>query len=114
VIQGTCHCGNVRIEVSRLPASLVSCNCSICRRLGTLWAYYAPADVTVRYTGEPAAIYVWGDRAIVFHHCRECGCTTHYSSIDNSDEPRLGINCRMLEPSLIDALPVRYIDGASS
>jgi len=42
MITGSCHCGAVHIAVAEAPASVKSCNCSICRRLGTLWAYYRP------------------------------------------------------------------------
>ena len=34
-----CHCGNLRLCASREPDDLTQCNCSICRRLGALWAY---------------------------------------------------------------------------
>ena len=39
MIAGSCHCGAVKIAVAEAPATVTSCNCSICRRLGTLWAY---------------------------------------------------------------------------
>src|SRR4051812_9445759 len=60
-VKGSCHCGRVSVEVQRAPTEVTSCNCSICRRLGTLWAYYAPADV--RVVGETAT-YQWGDKTI--------------------------------------------------
>ena len=40
MLTATCHCGAVRVDVPRKPRRLTSCNCSICRRYGTLWAYY--------------------------------------------------------------------------
>ena len=47
MLTATCHCGALRIEVPRKPSSLTSCNCSICRRYGTLWAYYKASTVRV-------------------------------------------------------------------
>ena len=35
----TCHCGAVRLQIPRKPRTLTDCNCSICRRYGTRWAY---------------------------------------------------------------------------
>ena len=61
---GSCHCGAVTVEVARVPAEVTSCNCSICGRLGTLWGYYAPAEVTI--VGATAT-YAWGNRTIDFH-----------------------------------------------
>ena len=108
--EGTCHCGAVTLEVASAPEAVTSCNCSICRRLGTLWAYYHPRDV--RVTG-PTATYRWGDKTIDFHHCATCGCTTHWSPIEGRDMDRMGINGRLLAPEVLAAARVRRLDGAS-
>ena len=47
MIEATCHCGAVRLKAPHPPQSVTDCNCSICRLLGVLWAYYNP-DVTGR------------------------------------------------------------------
>jgi hypothetical protein len=109
-ITGSCHCGGVILEVSRPPAEVTSCNCSICRRLGTLWAYYRPEDV--RVVGATAT-YHWGDETIDFHHCAACGCTTHWSPREVRDPTRMGINARLLDPHIVAAARVRRLDGAS-
>ena len=44
-LTGTCHCGAVRIRVRQAPRTVTSCNCSICRRYGALWAYYQASSV---------------------------------------------------------------------
>jgi hypothetical protein len=36
MLNGTCHCGKVRIDVPACPDTLILCNCSICRRYGVL------------------------------------------------------------------------------
>lgn len=112
MIDATCHCGNVTATVDQLPASLVSCNCSICRRLGALWAYYVPADVAVMVREGTTSTYVWGHGNIAFHHCPACGCTTHYTSTGKTKAERIGLNCRMLDPEIVADVPIRYFDGA--
>ncbi len=114
MIEATCHCGNVSATIRTLPASLVSCNCSICRRLGALWAYYSPSDVKLTVRDGDTATYVWGPGYIAFHHCPTCGCTTHYTSTGKTKGERVGLNCRMLDPGITEALPIRYFDGADS
>jgi hypothetical protein len=110
-IEGSCHCGAVKIGVSRAPTEVTSCNCSVCRRLGTLWAYYALAEV--RITGATTT-YCWGDKSIDFHHCATCGCTTHWSPrASRAEQDRMGINARLLAPEVVDAARVRRLDGAS-
>jgi hypothetical protein len=110
----SCHCGNVRIEITELPATVCDCNCSICRRYGALWAYFTRDHV--RLTAEPGSLaaYVWGDRTIEFWHCRQCGCMTHYESVDKHPESRFALNARMLPLEILESLPVRRFDGADT
>ena len=110
--RGTCHCGAVTVEVPSAPPQVTSCNCSICRRLGTLWAYYETAQVTI--TGVTGT-YRWGDKTIDFHHCTNCGCPTHWSPLEGQREEatRMGINARLLAPEVLAAARVRRLDGAS-
>jgi len=111
MLEGSCHCGAVKIEVANAPTEVTSCNCSICRRLGTLWAYYPTGDVKI--TGATAT-YRWGDKTIDFHHCASCGCTTHWSPLPNrGNEDRMGINSRLLPPGVLAGARVRRLDGAS-
>lgn len=39
MIEGVCLCGAVRWSFDGVPDSATACNCSACRRYGTLWAY---------------------------------------------------------------------------
>jgi hypothetical protein len=112
MIEASCHCGGVRlkVEVDGPPAELTSCNCSICRRLGTLWTYYAPAQV--RVTGATKT-YRWGDRTLDLHHCATCGCATHWTPVDAPPE-RMGVNARLMDPAVVAAARIRHLDGADT
>src|SRR5689334_1970391 len=98
MIEASCHCGavTIEIEVDAAPTELTSCNCSICRRLGGLWCYYPPAQVRVRGA---TATYQWGDRMLDLHRCVACGCTTHWTPVDPARE-RMGVNARMMDPAI--------------
>ena len=39
MLEGSCHCGNVRWSFDGTPESATACNCTVCRRYGVLWAY---------------------------------------------------------------------------
>ena len=93
MVQGSCHCGAVRIEVPRPPEWVGDCNCSSCSKLGTLMTYYPDAEVSVE--GETVA-YVWGDRMIGIHHCPICGCGTHWKTL-GEDFGKMGISARLLD-----------------
>jgi hypothetical protein len=56
MIESSCHCGAVKLEIAVAPETVTECNCSICRRYGVLWAYYAPSQV--RIGAGPTDIYM--------------------------------------------------------
>jgi hypothetical protein len=114
MIEASCHCGAVRLQIATPPETLTDCNCSICRRLGVLWAYYAPHQVAI--IAEPGEIgaYRWGDKSLAFHHCRSCGCTTHWAPLPHRDQGRMGVNARLMDPAVLAAARVRRLDGAGS
>ena len=110
----TCHCDNVRITIPELPAAATSCNCSLCRRYGTLWIYFTREQVSLQADPETLASYRWGDRTIDFWHCTHCGCLTHYTSVDENPGSRFAVNARMLPLETMQSLPVRRLDGADT
>ena len=113
MIAGACHCGAVRIEIAEAPHEVTDCNCSICRRLGALWAYYRPDQARVVAAPGATATYSWNDKIIAFHHCVTCGCTTHWTSLDARYADRMAINARLLEGRDLAPIAVRKFDGAS-
>jgi len=108
----TCHCGAVRLTVPRPPDEVTECNCSVCRRLGARWAYYAPTEVRVAQVGSTQP-YVWGERMMAFHRCRRCGCVTHWQSL-SAARPRMAINARMIDDMDWASVNIRHFDGARS
>lgn len=107
-VQGSCHCGNVHIELPHAPEWVADCNCSLCRRTAWRTAYYPPEQVSI--TGETTA-YIWGDRMIGIHHCPTCGCGTHWATL-GEDFGKMGINARLLDGFDEGAVEVRKLDNA--
>ena len=109
MIPASCHCGAVRMEIEAAPAEVSDCSCSICRRLGTLWAYYVPRQVTI--TGATDT-YSWGAKQLAFHRCKVCGNATHWSSLHGLD--RMGVNARLMEPDVLARATLRKIGPGRS
>lgn len=111
MINASCDCGAVKLEIAEPPEDITDCNCSICRKLGTLWAYYHPDKI--KRSGE-TSIYIRGDRMLEFHRCKTCGCTIFWEGIDKTED-RMGINARLIDPpSILNGLRVRHLDGAET
>lgn len=112
-VVATCHCGAVTITLVNAPKEVTACNCSLCRRLGVLWAYCDADDVAVSPDPPPTDTYAWNGRHVDFHRCDRCGCMTHWWPRD-ATRTRRGINARMLPPEVLAAARVRHRDGAGT
>jgi hypothetical protein len=114
MINATCHCESIQINLPNDTKTITSCNCSICAKYATLWAYYSPDDVDILVKSDAINSYSWGDKGIDFHHCKYCGCITHYTSTDKAKHKRVAVNFRLVDPHIVKNLAVRYFDGADT
>jgi hypothetical protein len=113
MIEASCHCGAVRLTIEFVPTEVTDCNCSICRRYGTLWAYYSPRQVRILPAEGATDIYMWDDKSLEFHRCKNCGCVTHWAPVDTTRD-RMGVNARMMTPAVIAQARLRHLDGAAT
>lgn len=113
MIHGSCHCAAVKWQYEGDPGEATACNCTVCRRYGTLWIYgYEGAGVIV--TGRTQS-YVRGPD-LEFHFCPVCGCVTHWRGVRPKPNGlhRFGLNVRLAEPEAVAHLPVRHFDGLTT
>ena len=109
----TCHCGQVRLEVPRRPRSVTNCNCSICRRYGTLWAYFKQSQVRVLASPGATRDYAWGRNVLRFVGCKNCGCITHWERIVRVEGKKMGVNARNFDPEVLGPVHIELLDAAS-
>ena len=95
--KAVCHCGAVSMRLSEKPSEIFECSCSICRRLGVLWAYYHCDDVTFEKGTGSTRVYAWNNKVLEFHSCSHCGCTTHWIATDPTYRERMGVNARLID-----------------
>jgi hypothetical protein len=113
MIETSCHCGTVHLELDAPPSEVTECNCSICRRYGVLWAYYPPHQVRILPPDPPTDVYMWGPRSIEFHRCRNCGCVSYWAAAVRTHD-RMGVNARLMSPEILAGASVRHLDGANT
>lgn len=114
VLAGSCHCGAIRICVRQPPRTLTSCNCSICRRYGALWAYYKPSSVRIEAPKGGLSSYSWNRKIRAYYWCKRCGCVTHYAYREKRRRTCVGVNAANFEPACLAGVRIRHLDGAAS
>lgn len=109
IYQGACHCGRVTFELRAKLATVMDCNCSICRRRGALW--HGASDATLRITSgeEDLQLYQFGTMTAKHYFCRHCGI--HPFVRPRLDPTRWAVNVRCIDSVDLSSLEVRAFDG---
>ena len=113
-LHSRCACGAATVTVPRRPKAITDCNCSICTKFGTTWAYYPPDELEVDESQlesfvRPDMREPW----LRMFRCRACGCVTHWRLIRPLEKPRSGVNVQLFEPADIEGIEIRHTDGRS-
>ena len=111
--KGSCHCGNVKYEVEGEISGVISCNCSICSRKGSL-LWFVPRDkLSVKTPEAEIATYTFNKHHIKHRFCPKCGIHTHAEAKDRQGNPMGAINLRCLEGLDLGSIQVSPFDGRS-
>lgn len=115
MIELSCHCGAVSIEVRTRPGFLHECNCTLCSKAGASWGYFAPEDVTI--AGHTTS-YSRSDKpepAVTVHFCSTCGSTTHFrltpAAVALHGDVQMGVNMRLADQDQLAGVELRFPDG---
>ena len=109
----SCHCRRATIRLPRKPESVTQCNCSLCSKTGFRGVYY-PGD-EIEISGDFQS-YVRDDLKQAYlanHRCAHCGILTHWTPLSDPPHERVGVNARLLDPAVLEGVPVKEVDGAS-
>ncbi|WP_225204943.1 GFA family protein [Novosphingobium huizhouense] len=113
----TCHCGAISVTIDTRPDFVFACNCSLCRKTGARWGYFAPEQVQI--TGQPTRYRRTDkpDPSAEIAFCPTCGATTHFtlteSAIAAHGNTMMGVNMALLPESDLAGIELRYPDGAN-
>jgi hypothetical protein len=109
--KGSCHCGRIAYEVEGEMKQVISCNCSICSRKGSL-LWFVPRDKLRFLTPEEnASTYLFNKHVIAHRFCPTCGMHPYAVGKDGKGNEMAAINARCLEDVDLDSLPVQHYDG---
>ncbi len=110
---GSCHCGAVRYEVNLdLSKPVISCNCSMCGRAGTLLTFVPPSEFKLLSGEESLTDYEFNKHAIHHLFCKICGIKP-FARGSGPNGPMVAVNTRCLEGVEASALNIMQYDGKS-
>ncbi len=113
-LRGACHCGAVTVTLPATPEKATRCNCTLCRRVGAVWAYYAFGTVVITGHPEHTVEYIQGDKTLRTIRCKTCGVATHWEPLPPEPGARHGVNLNNFDPKLLELVAVRRFDGADT
>ncbi|MGV3491542.1 MAG: GFA family protein [Devosia sp.] len=111
MLEGTCHCGAASWRFAAEPEGATACNCTVCRRHGSLWIYgHEGVDVWVE---GPTKTYVRGDAHLAFHFCSVCACVVAWRGLylEPDGRRRMAVNVRLADPEAVAHIPIDHFDG---
>lgn len=78
VIEGSCHCGNIHLDLHTdgedLGFASRTCQCSFCRRHGASWISDPKGEVRLRFKSpDDVSFYQFGHKTTDFIACKTCG-----------------------------------------
>lgn len=118
-MKGSCHCGKVAYTADITPTEAIACNCSICRRKGSL-LHAVPADafrlergLSWSTIGDATTVYKFNKHRIDHHSCTTCGCSVFSRGTGRDGTPMVMVNLRCAEDVDLSTLKITAFDGAS-
>jgi hypothetical protein len=112
-VRGSCHCQAVSYVLAAVPSTGVACNCSICRRKGSVLAFYPPAKFTLETPRDALATYTFNKHVIQHQFCKTCGCAPFAEGTTPDGREMIAINLRCVEDFDLASVEITEFDGAS-
>lgn len=110
-LQGSCHCGAVRFEVTTDFPELTRCDCSICRRKNALMVKVHERQFRLLAGEDELTEYRFHTHTARHYFCKVCGIYPFHRKRVTPDF--FGINVHCLEGFDPAGIPVRQAVGAA-
>ena len=112
--RGSCQCGTVSFEADADLDRTIVCNCSRCKRLGSVLAFTGREAFTLKSGEENLSEYLFNNRKVHHLFCKTCGIQgfAYGEKPDGSAMVAINVNC--LEGVDPRALSPHAHDGASA
>ena len=110
---GSCHCGAVRFTAEADLSQTMTCNCSMCRRSGAIYAFVPAASFHLETPEDALHDYQFNKRIIHHLFCKTCGVRAFGRGKGPDGSDMVAINVRCLDDVDPTALTPIAFDGAN-
>lgn len=112
-ISGSCHCGEIAFEAEGEFDKALECNCSLCRRKGSLLAFVPRSQFELTTARENLSTYQFNKHVIAHYFCANCGIAPFSEATMPDGTEMTAINLRCVPEIDLRALTITQYDGAS-
>lgn len=109
MLDGSCHCGAVRFQVSAEIVELTTCDCSLCVKKNAVMAKVHESDLAITAGEDVLRLYEWNTKAAKHYFCGRCGIYTFHRKRAAPDH--FGVNVFCLDGFDATGIPVRATEG---
>ena len=108
-----CHCGSVeaKININKIEKFL-KCNCSICKRKGTIMSIVKNEDFNIIKGKEKLKLYQFHTKVAKHYFCISCGIYTHHNPRSNPAMTGFNVGC-IDELDVFTLNDIQVNDGAN-
>ena len=110
---GGCHCGRVSYRAAADLRQVLDCNCSICEKRGTLWAFVKAPQFELLKGADALTDYQFAKKTIHHRFCQSCGVGSYSQGLAPNGEETFAVNVRCLDGVDVTALKPVPFDGKS-
>ena len=93
--KGSCHCGKVAFEAEGEIGKVLACNCSMCRRKGSLLWFIPKTQFRLTTPESNASTYLFNKHVIRHRFCPVCGIHTHGEGVDPKGNAMAAVTYRL-------------------
>jgi hypothetical protein len=110
---GGCHCGAVRYRVRVNLSPVITCNCSICSKTGTMLAFTPAARFELQSGADALTDYQFGKKRLHHLFCSRCGVRSFGRGEMPDGTAMVAVNVRCLDGVDLASVQPKPFDGRS-
>ncbi len=115
MIELTCLCGQIRIDLVKRPDFINECNCTLCSKSGARWGYFHPSEARIEGDTKGYCRDDKEDPSAEIRFCETCGSTTHFiltpGAVSKFGNTMMGVNMLLADEGDLAGVELRFPDG---